>query len=166
MISRHPGASELIDLHFGELEGAAREGVAGHVSRCPRCRAAAEELAWLDRSLADAPEELPPPDGLARLLAQVEGTPRAGAPGPGWTAAVASSLAGVAGAAGLIWALGIWLLGAPMLTGMPLTERLGAAPGFGLAALVFFGIGSFATLAIAPVLLMESRTGRPALGRR
>jgi len=162
----HPGPSELIDLHFGELSGAARERVARHVAACQSCREAVEAHAWLERSLSEAPEELPPSDGLARVLAAVEGTPQATLPAPGWTAAAASSVAGVAVGAALIWALGLWLLGSPLFPAALLPERLGSAPGFGLAALVFFGIGSFATLAMAPVLLMESRSRRAVLGQR
>ena len=158
----HPGPGELIDAASGELRGAARERVDRHLEGCPRCRATAVGLAWLERTLAAAPEESPPSGGLARLLDEVERTPQASRRGQGWAAPVAASLAGVAAGAGLIWAAGVWLMGSPLLGGIPLPEPLGAAPGFGLAAVAFFGIGSFATLALAPVLLLESRWSRPA----
>ena len=40
------------------------------------------------------------------------------------------------------------------------------ASGFGLAALAFFAVGSFLTLALAPALLMEAQARTRALAGR
>lgn len=118
------------------------------------------EASWVERALAEAPDEPAPGDGLARVMAEIERTPQVPAPGPGWTPAVAASLLGVAVGAGLIAWGGAWLMDAPQLLGYSVPS-LGPVARLGLAALAFFGTGSFATLALAPVLLLESGPRRP-----
>jgi hypothetical protein len=72
----------------------------------------------------------------------------------------------VAAGATTIVALGRWLLGQPGFAQWPVTESARIASGLGLAALAFFALGSFVTLALAPALLMETQSrARPAAGR-
>jgi anti-sigma factor RsiW len=165
--AEHPSSADLLDLHFEEAEGSRRDRLAAHAEGCPRCRETLAELAWIERALAVRPEEGPPADGLERVLERVAGerptVPRAN----GWLAPVVATLAGVGIAAAAIYAAGAWLLPAalPPMTPTPLLDPARAVSGFGLATLGFFGIGSFVTLALAPVLLMEAQSRGRTLAR-
>jgi anti-sigma factor RsiW len=145
MTPEHASPTELLDLHFDELRGARRNRIATHVSGCARCRETVSDLEWVESSLAALPEEEPPADGLERVLGRAGGERPATARPNGWLAPVAASLAGVGGGAGVIYAAGARLLTLPMVAEMPLLEPLKALSSFGLAALVFFSIGSFLT---------------------
>jgi anti-sigma factor RsiW len=153
-----------VDLHFGELAPPARERVMRHLDGCPACRAQAEDLARVERALVEAPDELAPSDGLARVMAEVDAIPRGPAPTAAWTPALGATLVGVAGAASLIAAAASWLLESPVLLGTPLPS-LGPLSSLGLAAAAFFTLGSFATLALAPVLLLEPGLKAARAGR-
>lgn len=119
-------------------------------------------MEWVDASLAALPDEDPPADGLERVLARVDARPPAKERPVRWLAPLAASLGGVAAGTAAIVLGGGWLAGAPA---GPLGAA-GAASGFGVAALAFFGIGSFVTLALAPALLMEAQLRRRALAGR
>jgi len=90
-------------------------------------------------------------------VTRVDGVPGgpARAPGAGWLAPVAATVVGVGLGTGVIYAGGAWLCAAA-----------GGVSGFAMAALAFFGIGSFVTLALAPVLLMDAQPRRRALAGR
>jgi len=150
----HPPSGDLLDLHFGELAGPRRERTAAHVAACPRCREELAAVVWVDRSLAALPDEDPPADGLERVLARVDGAPGGPSRTPrgGWLPPVAATVAGVGLGTAAIYAGGAWL-----------SASAGGVSGFAVAALAFFGIGSFVTLALAPVLLIEAQSRRRAL---
>jgi len=163
----HPGPAELLDLRLGELSGTRRARVERHLVDCPECAREAAALEEIESALAAAPELEPPADGLARVMAEIDGSRAALAAPAGWERAAAASLCGMAAATGAIYAAGSWLLRSPLVERLPWSGALGTASGFGLAALGFFALGSFVTLAIAPVLLMEARQRpRPALAPR
>jgi anti-sigma factor RsiW len=165
--AEHPSPADLLELHFQEAEGARRDRLAAHAEGCPGCRETLAELAWIERSLAALPEEEPPADGLERVLERVAGE-RPAVPGVnGWLAPVVATLAGVGIAAATIYAVGAWLVSTalPPVTPTPLLDPARAVSGFGLATLGFFGIGSFITLALAPVLLMEAQSRGRSLAR-
>lgn len=135
----HPTPAELLELHFGEAGPVRAARLSAHLRRCPACRALVDDIAWVERLLAAVPEELPPADGLERVLARVA---PGGTIGPrrtaAWTAAVPS-------AAVLVGATAVALGGATW-------------------ALAFFAAGSLVTLSLAPALILESqrRGGAPA----
>jgi anti-sigma factor RsiW len=166
MTPEHPSPTELLELHFDELRGARRHRIATHVSECPRCRETVESLEWVQRSLATLPEEAPPEDGLARVMERIAHSRRPARTRAGWLAPVAASLGGVGAGVGVIYAAGARLLTLPMVAEMPLLEPVKALSSFGLATLVFFSVGSFVTLALAPVLMMESQSHTRALAAR
>jgi anti-sigma factor RsiW len=166
MTAEHPSPTELLDLHFDELRGPRRNRIAMHVSDCPRCRETVESLEWVQRSLATLPEEAPPEDGLARVMESIAHSRPSVRTRAGWTAPVAASFGGVGAGVGVIYAAGARLLTLPMVAELPLLEPLKVLSSFGLAALVFFSIGSFVTLALAPVLMMESQSHTRALATR
>jgi hypothetical protein len=133
----HPTPGELLELHFGELQGA-RSGAAGaHARDCPACRQLLADVEWLEGALATGPLDAPPADGLERVLARIEGLrPARERPARALRAlapCAAALLAGVAAA------------------------RLGGAA----AALAFFALGSIVTLSLAPVLILESQRRSP-----
>jgi predicted anti-sigma-YlaC factor YlaD len=130
---RHPDTGELLELHFGELGGTHREGVAAHVGECAACRALLADVAWAERALAAGPGDLPPPDGLQRVLARIETARPARERRAGWLRAALPSAAAV-------------------LAGSVAVHQGGLA-----AALAFFAVGSVVTLSLAPVLILESQ---------
>lgn len=156
--TEHPQAHLLTALAFGALDAPAHQRLAGHLATCVSCRAEVAAFEETATALADWPDEAPPADGLERLLArvgEVHERPRADDPSAGWLAATLRSLAGVAIGASLIYVLGTHLAALPLWARLPLVAPLRTFGGIGLAALAFFVVGSFFTLALTPVLLLE-----------
>jgi hypothetical protein len=163
---KHPTPGDLVDLHFGEVDGHRRKAIAVHVQGCPRCREELASVVWVDRALATQPEEAPPVHGLERVLSRIGQEEPLRGRTTSWLPPLAAGLAGVGGGAAVILALGTWLLDLPRLAQLPVAEPARIASGLGLAALAFFAVGSFVTLALAPALLMEGQwPGRPPAGR-
>jgi anti-sigma factor RsiW len=136
----HPTPAELLELHFGEAGPVGAARLSAHTRHCPDCRALVDDVAWVERLLAAAPEALPPADGLERVLARVMPTGGRLAQPPAWWRAAAPSAAAV-----LIGTAAVALGGATW-------------------ALAFFAAGSLVTLSLAPALILESqrRGGAPA----
>ncbi len=130
---RHPATGELLELHFGELEGAQRDASAGHVRDCAACRALLADVEWAERALATGPEDAPPADGLQRVLARIETVRPARERRNGWLRAALPSAAA-------------------LLAGSVAVHQGGI-----VAALAFFAVGSIVTLSLAPVLILESQ---------
>jgi hypothetical protein len=162
----HPSPSDLLDLHSGVARGARRARIAAHTANCEQCGETVAGLEWLQTTLVALPEEAPPADGLERVLDRVGGARPAPARRGEWVMPLAATLAGVAVGMGAIHEAGARLLALPFVAELPLLAPVRAASGYGLAALVFFGIGSFVTLALAPVLLIESEGKARSLGAR
>jgi hypothetical protein len=127
----HPRPGELLELHFGEAEAAHGERLAAHVGSCEACREQLDDVAWLERLLADAPEDGPAEDELARVFARIEvARPARARRRAGLRAGLPSAAAILAGA---------------------LAVGLGGAA----AAAVFFAAGTLVTLSLAPILILE-----------
>jgi anti-sigma factor RsiW len=129
----HPGPGELLELHFGELSEAGRRAAEDHVRECAACTTFLAELRSVDAALAAGPDEAPPPDGLARVLARIETVRPARERKSHWVRAALPSAAA-------------------LLAGSVAVHQGGL-----VAALAFFALGSIVTLAIAPVLILESQ---------
>jgi hypothetical protein len=130
---RHPSPGELLELHFGELPAPRRDEAAAHVRDCASCRAFLADVAWAERALLAGPDEAPPADGLARVLARIDTLRPARQTRTHWLrAATPSAAAALAGA-------------------------FAVHQGGVVAALAFFAVGSVVTLALAPVLILESQ---------
>jgi hypothetical protein len=165
-MSGHPTPGDLLELHFGEVEGPRREAIAGHVQGCPRCREELASVESVDRALAALPDEAPPVDGLERVLDRISKERPLRGRTAGWLVPLAAGLAGVGGATTVIFALGAWLMRLPHFAEWSVAEPARIASGLGLAALAFFAVGSFVTLALAPALLMEAQSrARAAAGQ-
>jgi hypothetical protein len=156
----HPSPDALLELHFEETAGPEREAHAAHVRSCAPCARTLEELRGLERALAVGPEEEPPPDGLDRVLSCIAVVGRARARRAEWVLAAAPSVAALLSGA---WAV---RAGAERLTALGLVSgsSLGPLPGelvaIVLAAAGVVAAGALVTLALAPVLILESH-GRP-----
>ncbi len=129
----HPTSGELIELFFGELEGRRGEEVAAHGRACAACGALLADLEWAEKALAAGPGEGPPEDGLARVLARIDAARPVRARSSHWL-----RTAGPCAAA--------------LLAGSVAVHQGGA-----MAAVVFLAVGSIVTLALAPVLILESQ---------
>lgn len=70
----HPDAATLSAYHDGELRGFARAEVEAHLSGCPRCRRALNEIAALDDALRSLPPLDPPGELHEAVLARAAGS--------------------------------------------------------------------------------------------
>ena len=130
---RHPTPGELLELHFGEMDGRARAACEAHVRDCAACRALLADVEWVERALLAGPEDAPPADGLQRVLARIETVrPARERRAHGLRAALPCAAALLAGS-------------------------LAAHQGGAVAALAFLAVGSIVTLSLAPVLILESQ---------
>jgi len=166
MTSEHPTPGELLDLHFGEARGERKSRTEAHVTACPQCRGELASVEWVERSFAALPEEAPPADGLERIMDRIADGQPGRAPRAGWLWPLAATLGGVATGAGVIYAAGSRLVASTPVGPGPLLESARVLSGFGLAAVAFFAVGSFVTLALAPALLIEAQSRARALATR
>jgi hypothetical protein len=156
----HPSPDALLELYFEETTGAEREAHAAHVAACGTCARGIGELRALERAVAAGPDDAPPPDGLDRVLSRIAVVGRTRARRADWAVAAVPSLAAVVSGA---WAV---RTGAERLTALGLVPAapLGPVPGelvaLVLAAAGVVAAGALVTLALAPVLILESH-GRP-----
>jgi hypothetical protein len=150
----HPSPGALLDLHFGE-PGPAPDAVLAHVGDCRECGAFLADLRGLETELRVGPEDAPPRDGLARVLARVATVHPVRARRAEWMRLAAPSSAVLLAAA---WAIRV---GSERLLALDLVPQFVPAPlaglaGIGLAAAAVLGVGTLVTLAVAPVLILES----------
>ena len=130
---RHPTAGEIVELHFGELPADRREAAAAHVRDCAVCHALLADVAWAETVLLAGPDVAPPADGLERVLARIEAVRPARERREHWLRTVAPSAVAFL-AAGVA------------------VHQVGA-----VALLALLAVGSILTLALAPVLILESQ---------
>jgi len=130
---RHPAPGELLELHFGELAAERRDAASAHVQECVACRALLADVTWAEAVLLAGPEESPPADGLERVLARIEAVRPARERRQHWLRTLAPCAAAV------------------------LAGGVAAHQGGAVALLAFLAVGSILTLALAPVLILESQ---------
>ena len=133
----HPSTAVLVELHFGERQGPEAEAGRAHVRDCAACAAVFADLRWAEDALAAVPAPDPPADGLERVLARVGSVRPAGGRRSGWVRTTVPSVA------------------------VALAGGVAVQQGGAVAALAFFVLGSIVTLAIAPVLILESQRRSP-----
>jgi hypothetical protein len=105
--------------------------------------------------LRAGPDDAPPRDGLQRILARVAAVRPARARRAEWARLAAPSAAVLLAAA---WAIRV---GSDRLLALDLVPPFVPAPlaglaGIGLAGAAVLGVGTLVTLALAPVLILES----------
>jgi hypothetical protein len=150
----HPSPGALVELHFGE-PGPEQDTVLAHVGECRACAALMTDLRRLETELRAGPDDAPPRDGLQRVLARVATVQPARARRAEWARLAAPSSAVLLAA---VWAIRV---GSERLLALDLVQRFVPAPlaglaGIGLAAAAVLGVGTLVTLAVAPVLILES----------
>ena len=130
---RHPSPGELLEMHFGELPADRRDAVASHTRDCAACRTLLADVAWVETTLLAGPEAMPPADGLERVLSRIEGARPARERREHWLRTVAPCAAAF------------------------LAGGLALQQGGAVALIAFLAVGSILTLAVAPVLILESQ---------
>jgi hypothetical protein len=152
----HPSPGALLELHFGEASAGEGEALSEHLRGCGECASFVLELGRVERALASGPHDAPPRDGLERVLARVAAVQPARGRSAEWALAlVPSGLALLAGA----WAI---RTGGERLTTLGLVPGAALGPvsaevlGLSLAAFGLVLLGALITLALAPVLILES----------
>jgi hypothetical protein len=150
----HPPPEALLELHFDEARDHERDSLARHARECRACGALLSELRSVEAALARGPFEAPPRDGLERVLARVDVVRRTRAHRAEWAlAAVPSAAALMAGA----WAT---QAGGERLSSLGLVPASGLVSpwllGASLAALGLVVLGALVTLALAPILILDS----------
>ncbi len=163
-ITAHPRANELLALGLGEMDEAARRPIEAHANTCEACRAQLTRLADLVSTLSAWEDEEPPARGFERLLDAVGRSQMARPNGDRGLGPLLSGLAAVLAGGLVIHLAGARLAALPYLAQLPLLEPLRALFGLGIAAVVFFGIGSFVTLALSPMLILDLRPRRSEAG--
>lgn len=151
----HPSLDALLELHFDEASSGERAALEAHLRSCRECAGHLFELRRLERSLALGPDDAPPEDGLERVLARVAEVRPVPRRRSEW--ALVTVPCGAAMAAG-IWAIragGERLTALGLVAGAPLGLS-GELFGLSLAALGLVVAGALVTLALAPVLILES----------
>jgi hypothetical protein len=159
----HLQEDELVALALDEASSEARSSGCLHLERCPECRTALRDLIRAVALLEAEPTEPAPPDAWIRLRARLEDTRRP----QDWSEAswIPMTLAHAGGAVLLLVAaflLGAWLESTTLWQSIRTWPLARAAGGWGVAAAVFFGAGTFVTLALTPVLWWDARRTRLA----
>ena len=157
---RHPSPAALLEVRFAEKTGVEAEAVAAHARQCTACAAFLDEVRRLERALAPAPDEEPPPDGLERVLARVASARPVRARRSEWARAVFPSAAAVLAGGWTIRAGADWLAASGLVPGPLAGSLAGEVVSLSLSTLGVVSLGALVTLAFAPVLILESH-GRP-----
>jgi ferric-dicitrate binding protein FerR (iron transport regulator) len=153
---RHPSADALLELHFDEATPGERAPLEQHLRGCADCATFVSELRRLERELALGPDDAPPRDGLERVLARVASVTPARRRGAEWALAAGPCGAAMLAGAWAIRAGGERLSALQILSGAAIGPLSGELLGLSLAALGLVVLGALITLALAPVLILES----------
>lgn len=152
----HPSPGALLELYFGEAPTGEREALEAHARECAACGAYARELSDIERALASGPDDAPPRDGLERVLARVAAVRPARERRAEWALAVIPSAAALVAGAWAIRAGAERLTTLGLVPGASLGPLSGELLGLSLAAFGLVVVGALVTLALAPVLILES----------
>jgi hypothetical protein len=144
----------LLALHYREGNTAA---AAAHVESCAECRAYLAAIGDVEGALAGWGDETPPPDLRARVLSQATAATQLPARRPHAVSAapLLAMLPVMAASVGVVLKAGTYLASSPYWE-MWAPHAPGAAP-FGLIAFVLALVGGLASLAVAPVLVLENK---------
>jgi hypothetical protein len=149
----------LLAVHFGEGDARTVAATRAHVEGCLRCQEYLRLLSDVDATLREWPEEDPPPDLATRVVSRATRLPqqapaRASVPSAMplvvLLPVIAVLLVSIRQLAERLAALSFWVV----LEKWPAVQD--AAP-FGAAVVLLFALGGLASLAAAPVLVMDSR---------
>ena len=152
----HPSPGALLELHFGEAPAHERDALTAHVTQCVECATLSRELRDIERALLSGPDDAPPRDGLDRVLARIGAVRPARVRRAEWLLALVPSAGAIAAGAWAVRAGGERLTAIGLVPGAPLGLVSPELLGLSLAALGLVVVGALVTLALAPVLILES----------
>ena len=153
---RHPSPDALLELHFEEATAGERAPLEAHLRGCRECAAFVSELRRLERELGPGPDDAPPSDGLERVLARVADVRPARRRRAEWAMAAGPCAAAMLAGVWAIRAAGERLTALGVVSGAAVGPVSGELLGLSLAALGLVVLGALITLALAPVLILES----------
>ncbi|HEY7511865.1 MAG TPA: hypothetical protein VIG50_16520 [Vicinamibacteria bacterium] len=153
---KHPSPSVLLELQFDEAPAADREALAAHVRQCPSCAADLDEVRRLESALAVGAEEAPPADGLERVLARVALVQPIHARRAEWARAAVPGGAALLTGWWAVRAVADRLAAAGVVPGPFAGSLIGDLLGLSVSVFAVVCVGALVTLAVAPVLILES----------
>lgn len=152
----HPAPEALLELHFDEALPGERASLEEHLHGCPECRGFVSDLRQLEREVGPGPDDAPPRDGLDRVRARVAEVHPARRRGAEWALAAGPCTAAMLAGAWAIRVAGERLAALGAVSGASVGPLSGEVLGLSLAALGLVVLGALITLALAPVLILES----------
>jgi hypothetical protein len=153
---RHPAPDALLELHFDEATPGERAPLEEHLRGCAECSSFVSGLRRLERELAPGPDDAPPRDGLERVLARVAPLRPVRRRSAEWAIAAGPCAAAMLAGAWAIRSGGERLSALQIVSGASIGPVSGELLGLSLAALGLVVLGALITLALAPVLILES----------
>lgn len=154
----HENKNPILDLYFHEGTHGEERRTERHVRHCPQCRDYQETLARVDGFLTTWADEAPASDTLEHILQRLpaerpmlksDRTRISFLPILEIAAVLVMILAGLYGLQSLLHRLPLW----KVLEQNWVVQSLGS---FGVTVILFFVLGTFITLCLSPVLLMEA----------
>jgi predicted anti-sigma-YlaC factor YlaD len=158
----HENRNPILNLYFHEGTSGEERRTARHIRSCPQCRDYQETLARVDGLLSAWEDEIPAPDTLEQVLNRLPSERPKAKPARASisfvpifeiAAVLVMILAGLFGLQSLIYRLPLW----KVLEQNWIVQSLGS---FGVTVILFFVLGTFITLCLAPVLLLETRKNK------
>jgi hypothetical protein len=145
----------LLALHYREGNTA---DTAAHVESCAECRSYLADIGDIERALAGGSDETPPADLRARVLSQATASAQLPArrPAAAGAAPLLAMLPVMAAFVGVVLKVGTYLASSPYWEMFAPPDVPGLAP-FGMVALLLALVGGLASLAVAPVLVLENK---------
>ena len=155
--------NHLLDLYFNEYSGKGEAALRKHAGQCPECRDYLSTLAQTDRVLHRWQDQVPHPHTLDFILENLPETlpePEPAAPNTA-TVPVAPFLKIVVS---IVAILGVLVLFHDKLTRFAFWETVQQwwfvklFGSLGVSAVLLFLLGTFITLALSPILILESQS--------
>ena len=154
---RHKNEDALLSLFYGEASPLEEQHLRQHLAGCEDCREYMQLLQRLNLALNRWPEEKPLVDTCDRILAIFPSEQPRGR----YVRAPVSARPIFNIALAMIFILLLIYFAQSQISLLPVWRSLAqywiiqALGSFGFVALIFFGIGSFLTLALAPILYFD-----------
>lgn len=151
----HPNKNRLLDFFYKEGNVSENQRTHRHLHDCHVCREYMQTLEQTSKMLNEFPEQSPPADTFDSMIKEMDISPKK----PGQKKQTNSVLPYFQIALSIPFILAVLYFIQDKLSLLPvwetlekiwIIEKIGS---FGIVAVIFFLIGSFITMALAPVLL-------------
>jgi predicted anti-sigma-YlaC factor YlaD len=153
----HKNEDALLSLFYGEVSQTEEQHLRQHLASCEDCREFMKLLQRMNKALNRWPEERPLPDTCDRILAAIPPEQ----PRRRLVRTTISPLPIFNIAFAMLFMLLLIYFAQSRISLLPIWHSLAqywifqALGSFGFVALIFFGIGSFITLSLAPILYFD-----------